>query len=92
MSISDFVQLQQDEDTISAPNSAVSGPSSDTPDDPKDTNYGQKAQRKPATPRTSAAPRKPTSTTGNKRKSTEAAPPAKKRIRHIVDGTADDEK
>lgn len=76
--VNDVLQLQRDEDTISAPNSAVSGPSSDTPDDPKDTNYGQKAQRKPAP------------TAGKKRKSTEAAPPAKKRTRHLVDGTADD--
>ena len=90
MGTTNVLQIQRDEDTISAPNSAISGPSSDTPDDPKDTNYGQKAQRKPATSRTTAAPRKATSNTDKKRKSTEAPPPAKKRTRHIVDGTADD--
>ncbi|CAD6570319.1 MAG: hypothetical protein ASARMPREDX12_003450 [Alectoria sarmentosa] len=88
--VNDVLQLQRDEDTISAPNSGVSGPSSDTPDDPKDSNYGQKAQRKPATPR-AAAPRKTAPTAGKKRKSTEAATPAKKRTRHLVDGTADKE-
>ena len=87
----DALQLQRNEDTISAPNSAVSGPSSDTPDDPQDTSYGQRAPRKPATIHTKAAPRKAASTTGKKRKSTEAPAPAKKRTRHSVDGTADDE-
>lgn len=91
MTTNNILQLQRDEDTISAPNSAVSGPSSDTPDDPKDTNYGQKAQRKPAASRITAAPRKAASTAGKKRKSTEAATPAKKRTRPTVDGTADDE-
>lgn len=86
-----MIQLQRDEDTISAPNSAASGPSSDTPDDPKDTNYGQRALRKPATSNTLAAPRKAASTAGKKRKSTEAAPPSKKRTRHSVDGAEEDE-
>lgn len=90
ISTTNILQLQRDEDTISAPNSAVSGPSSDTPDDPKDTNYGQKAPHKPAIPRATAAPRKAAHTTGKKRKSTEPAEPAKKRIRDSVDGTADD--
>lgn len=91
MSTNNLLQLQRDEDTISAPNSAVSGPSSDTPDDPKDTNYGQRAQRKPAASRNAAALRKAASTAGKKRKSTEAATPAQKRSRPTVDGTADDE-
>lgn len=83
ISTTDSLQSQRDEDTISAPNRAVSGPSSDTPDDPKDISYGQKAQRKPAAPRKT--------TTGKKRKSTEAIAPANKRTRHSVDGTPDDE-
>ena len=89
--IANVLQLQRDEDTISAPNSAVSGPSSDTPDDPKDTNYSQRAARKLAITNTSAAPRKATSSSGKKRKSTEAAAPAKKRTRRSVDGAEDDE-
>lgn len=85
-----FLKLQGDESTISVPNSAISGPSSDTPDDPKDTNYGQKIQRKSATTRTTVAPGKAASTAGGKkRKSTEGAPPAKKRTRHIVGVAAD---
>ena len=91
MDMTNVLQTQRDEDTISAPNSAVSGPSSDTPDDPKDMNYGQKAQNKQAAPRTTAAPLKSAYTAGKKRKSIEAPPPAKKRTRHVVDGTADDQ-
>ena len=90
INISDILQFQQGEDTISAPNSAVSGPSSPTPDDPKDTSYGQKGQRQLGAARTTAS-RKSASTAGKKRKSTEGLPPAKKRTRHSADGTADDE-
>ena len=91
MDVTNVLQTQRDEDTISAPNSAVSGPSSDTPDDPKDTDYGQQAQYKQAAPRTTAAPRKSAYTTGKKRTSIEAPPPAKKRARHVVDVTADNQ-
>ena len=83
-------QLPCEEDTISAPNSAVSGPSSDTPDDPKDTSYGQRAPSKPATTYTTVATRKAASAASKKRKSTEAAPPTKRRTRHSVDGGADE--
>ena len=85
-----ILQFQRDEDTISAPNSAVSGPSSGEPDDPRDTSYGQRAQRKPATTNTPAGPRKTAFTIGKKRKSTEGVTPAKKRSRPSVDGAADD--
>ena len=83
-------QVQRDDDTISGPNSATSVPSSDTPDDPKDTTYGQRAQRKPTTKSSSGPPRKIASTAGKKRKSTEAAPPDQKRTRHDVEEAADD--
>ena len=89
MTTTDVLQPQRDEDTVSAPNSAASGPRSNTPDDLKDISYGQKAQRKSTSSRTAAAPQKAASTSGRKRKSTEAAAPAKKRTRHSVDGTAD---
>lgn len=89
MSTTDVLQLQRDDDTISAPNSVVSGPSSDTPDDPKDISYGQKAQRKPPTIHNTPASRKEASTTSRKRKATDAAAPAKKRPWPSVDGTAE---
>ena len=84
-------QFQRDEDTISAPNSAASGRSSDTPDDPKDTNYGLRAQRKPAFNTTATAPRKGALTAGKKRKSTDAAAPGQKRTRQSDVGAADGE-
>ncbi|KAM0803426.1 hypothetical protein BDR22DRAFT_886795 [Usnea florida] len=85
--------LPGDEDTISGPNSGVSRPSSDTPDDPKDTSYGQKAQRKSGTQRNTTASRKVASTTGRKRKSTEgpASAPPKKRTAPSLDRSADAE-
>ena len=91
VSITDVFELQRDDDTISAPNSTVSGQSSDTPDDPKDTSYGQNTRRKPAPPHTSTGPRKAAFTTAKKRKSTEMTASAKKRTRHGIDGTADNE-